>query len=121
MGDCRGHSPSPRWYVPCGIRVDLGARVLQLLDESLEAFLRATVPLDPTDVAISFEAPDKAWAATVTQPTINLFLWDIHRATDKARAGMETVNVNGQTARSYAASNGHAEVLTALDRPAKSG
>jgi hypothetical protein len=73
--------------------------VLQLLDESLEAFLRATVPLDPTEVAISFEAPDKAWAATVTQPTINLFLWDIHRATDKARAGMETVSVNGQTAR----------------------
>jgi hypothetical protein len=73
--------------------------VLQLLDESLEAFLRATVPLDPTEVAISFEAPDKAWAATVTQPTINLFLWDIHRAVDKARAGMETVAVNGQTAR----------------------
>jgi hypothetical protein len=73
--------------------------VLQLLDESLEAFLRAMVPLDPTDVAVSFEAPDKAWAATVTQPTINLFLWDIHRATDKARAGMETVAVNGQTAR----------------------
>lgn len=78
---------------------ELGAWVLHLLDESLEAFLRATVPLDPTEVAISFEAPDKAWAATVTQPTINLFLWDIHRATDKARAGMETVSVNGQTAR----------------------
>jgi hypothetical protein len=73
--------------------------VLQLLDESLESFLRAAVPLDPTDVAISFEAPDKQWAATVTQPTINLFLWDIHRAPEKARAGMETVQVNGQTVR----------------------
>jgi hypothetical protein len=73
--------------------------VLQLLDESLEAFLRAAVPLDPTDVAISFDAPDKAWAATVTQPTINLFLWDIHRDPEKARAGMETVAVNGQTVR----------------------
>ena len=78
---------------------DLGARVLQLLDESLEAFLRATVPLDPADVAISFDAPDKAWAATVTQPTINLFLWDIHRSPDKARAGMESVSHNGGTAR----------------------
>lgn len=73
--------------------------MLQLLDESLEAFLRATVPLDPTEVAVSFEAPDKAWAATVTQPTINLFLWDIHRAVDKARAGMEMASVNGQTGR----------------------
>lgn len=73
--------------------------MLQLLDESLEAFLRAAVPLDPAEVAISFDAPDKAWSATVTQPTINLFLWDIHRSPDKARAGMETVTVNGQTAR----------------------
>jgi hypothetical protein len=73
--------------------------VLQLLDESLEAFLRAAVPLDPTEVAISFEAPDKQWAATVTQPTINLFLWDIHRAPEKARAGMETIQHNGQTVR----------------------
>ncbi len=75
--------------------------MLQLLDESLEAFLRATVPLDPTDVAVAFEAPDKTWAATVTQPTINLFLWDIHRSPDKARAGMDTVNVNGKTARRF--------------------
>jgi hypothetical protein len=73
--------------------------VLQLLDESIEAFLRATVPLDPTEVAISFEAPDKQWAATVTQPTINLFLWDIHRAPEKARAGMETIQSNGNTVR----------------------
>ena len=73
--------------------------MLQLLDESLEAFLRASVPLDPTDVAVSFDAPDKAWAATVTQPTINLFLWDIHRSPEKARAGMETVSHNGGTAR----------------------
>jgi hypothetical protein len=73
--------------------------VLQLLDESLEAFLRAAVPLDPNEVAISFDAPDKAWAATVTQPTINLFLWDIHRAPDKARAGMETLQHNGKTVR----------------------
>lgn len=69
------------------------------MDESLEAFLRAAVPLDPAEVAISFEAPDKEWSATVTQPTINLFLWDIHRAPDKARAGMEAVAVNGQQAR----------------------
>lgn len=73
--------------------------MLQLLDESLEAFLRAAVPLEETEVAISFDAPDKAWSATVTQPTINLFLWGIHRSPDKARAGMETVAVNGQTVR----------------------
>jgi len=73
--------------------------VLQLLDESLEAFLRHAVPLDPSEVAVSFETPDRTWSAGVTQPTVNLFLWDIHRSAEKARAGVENVVRNGQTFR----------------------
>jgi len=73
--------------------------VLQLLDESLEAFLRAVVPLDPAEVAVSFETPDRTWSAGITQPTVNLFLCDIARASDKARAGVETIQKDGQTFR----------------------
>ncbi|HYD08825.1 MAG TPA: DUF4255 domain-containing protein [Acidimicrobiales bacterium] len=73
--------------------------MLQLLDESLEAFLRAAVPLDPTEVAVSFETPDRTWSAGITQPTVNLFLWDIHRSAEKARAGVETIQKNGKTYR----------------------
>ncbi|MEH1128259.1 DUF4255 domain-containing protein [Micromonospora sp. CPCC 206061] len=51
--------------------------MLHLLDESLEAFLRAAVPLPPRDVDIVFDAPDGDWAASVSRPTVNLYLWDV--------------------------------------------
>jgi hypothetical protein len=67
---------------------------LELIDEGLEAFFRATVPLSATDVDVSFEAPDKEWSAKLTRPTVNLFLWDIRRSVN-SRAGMRTVQVDG--------------------------
>ena len=73
--------------------------MLQLLDESLESFLRARVPLDPNEVAVAFEAPDRQWAAQVNQPTVNVFLWDIHRDVEANRSGMETAVRNGQSIR----------------------
>lgn len=75
--------------------------MLQNLDESLEAFLRATVPLDPSEIAVAFDRPDKQWAAGISQPTVNVFLWDVHRDSHAARAGMETVDVNGTTVRRH--------------------
>jgi uncharacterized protein DUF4255 len=52
--------------------------MLHLLDETLETFLRGTVPLPARDVDVAFEAPDGEWAATLSsRPTIDLFLWDI--------------------------------------------
>jgi hypothetical protein len=73
--------------------------VLQILDESIEAFLRARVPLDPAEIAVAFEAPDRQWAAGVSQPTVNVFLWDVHRDVEANRAGMETAVRNGQGIR----------------------
>ena len=52
--------------------------MLHLLDESLEAFLRAVVPLPPREVDIAFEAPDGDWSAALsTKPTVDLYLWDV--------------------------------------------
>jgi hypothetical protein len=51
--------------------------MLHLLDESLAAFLRATVPLPTRDVDIVFDAPDGEWAAGVSRPTVDLYLWDV--------------------------------------------
>jgi hypothetical protein len=65
--------------------------MLHLLDESLEAFLRATVPLPKREVDVSFAAPDRDWAARVSRPTVNLYLWDVRRNLDERDAGMETV------------------------------
>lgn len=52
--------------------------MLHLLDETLEAFLRAAVPLPARDVDVAFEAPDGEWSAALSsRPTVNLFLWDV--------------------------------------------
>lgn len=69
--------------------------MLQLLDESLEDFLRAEVGLTKDEVDIVFEAPDDEWRAGVTKPTVNLFLWDIRRSTDEASAGREQIEKDG--------------------------
>lgn len=70
--------------------------MLELIDEALEALLRATVPLDATDVDVSFEAPEREWSAKLNRPTVNLFLWDIRRSAERARSGMETLQRNGE-------------------------
>ena len=52
--------------------------MLHLLDESLEAFLRAVVPLPAREVDIAFAAPDGEWSAALSsRPTVDLYLWDI--------------------------------------------
>jgi hypothetical protein len=53
--------------------------MLHLLDESLEAFLRAAVPLPAREIDVAFDTPDKEWAARVSRPTIDLYLWDVRR------------------------------------------
>lgn len=62
--------------------------MLNLLDEGLEAFLRAEVPLARNSIDVSFAAPDRDWGAGVTRPTINLFLWDVRRNLSERESGM---------------------------------
>lgn len=69
--------------------------MIEQLDESIEDFLRGEVPLSREAVAVSFDAPDKEWGSGVTQPTLNLFLWDIRRSAEESESGMEQAIVNG--------------------------
>ncbi len=73
--------------------------MLDALDESLEAFLRATVPLDAQAVDVAFEPPERQWSAKLNRPTVNVFLWDITRSSDAARAGVETIERDGVKVR----------------------
>jgi hypothetical protein len=73
--------------------------MLNLLDDSLEAFLRAEVPLAPSDVDVSFDAPHKEWGAAVTKPTVNIFLWDVRRNLDEREAGWTIAEEDGRRVR----------------------
>ena len=47
------------------------------LDETLRQLLTRQVPLDPAEVEISFDAPDRDWSGRLTRPTVNCFLYDV--------------------------------------------
>jgi len=76
--------------------------MLDLIDQSIESFFRAAVPLSATDIDMSFEPPDRQWSAKLIRPTVNAFLWDIRKSTARARTGMEEVERNGHTVRRLA-------------------
>jgi hypothetical protein len=74
--------------------------MFHLLDESLEEFLRTAVPLSPREIDISFAAPDKDWAAKVSRPTINLYLWDVRRNLVDGELGVvEVRDADGRRSR----------------------
>lgn len=67
------------------------------IDRALEQFFRAAVPLPADRVDISFRAPDAPWTASLTRPTVDVYLWDLgldHRAQP---AGVdESVGLHGE-------------------------
>lgn len=52
------------------------------VDESLRSLLIADVPLDPSEVEISFDRPTREWSGRLSGPTLNLFLFDIRERMD---------------------------------------
>jgi hypothetical protein len=73
--------------------------VIHFIDEAIERLLRREVPLPEATVDISFAAPDRAWGAGLTRPTVNVFLWDIRRNTVRSTGGLAQQTSNGQVAR----------------------
>ncbi len=48
------------------------------LDETIRDLLIKNVPIDLTEVDISFEAPDREWSGRLSRPTVNCFLYDVN-------------------------------------------
>ena len=63
--------------------------MINLVDQSLEALLRAEVPLPANQIDVSFDPPDTDWAARTTKPTVNVFLWDVRRNLKERESGVE--------------------------------
>jgi hypothetical protein len=47
------------------------------LDDSIKQLLITRVPLDSAEVGMSFEVPNREWAASQTKPSVNIYLYDI--------------------------------------------
>lgn len=73
--------------------------MLHLLDEALEGLFRAGLPFDRQDVDVDFEPPTADWAAALTRPTVNLYLWGVTPSSSGAEAGMELLEHEGRLVR----------------------
>lgn len=58
--------------------------MLDELDQSLERWLRADVPLPPGRVEVSFDQPKGDWDARRSQPLVNLFLYAVAPSVTRA-------------------------------------
>jgi hypothetical protein len=58
------------------------------LDEVLRQFLIRELPIKNNEIDIAFDQPRKDWSARVSQPTLNLYLYDL-RENVKLRVGQQ--------------------------------
>jgi hypothetical protein len=64
------------------------------VDDTLRELLVQMMPLDPSAIDVRFERPDKEWSASVSKPTVNLFLYDV-RENHELRSNQRFVARNG--------------------------
>ncbi|MGH2350508.1 MAG: Pvc16 family protein [Chloroflexota bacterium] len=69
------------------------------LDETIRRLLIRDVPLDPSEVDVNFEAPDREWSGRLSRPTINCFLYDVRENHELRETDWEVRRVNGIAAR----------------------
>lgn len=56
------------------------------VDTALEQLVRTRLPLTEELGDVSFETPDREWAAKRTRITVNLFLYDVQRSAQPSRS-----------------------------------
>jgi hypothetical protein len=66
------------------------------LDEALRSLLLRELGRHGFKVEIAFDAPSKEWSGKMTGPTVNLFLYDLREATERAEATPAERRGNGQ-------------------------
>jgi len=64
--------------------------VIADLDDTLKQLLIQRTPLDPVQVDINFEVPDREWSAGLAKPTLNLYLYDIRENLELRETHWET-------------------------------
>ncbi|MEY2420307.1 MAG: hypothetical protein QOI95_374 [Acidimicrobiaceae bacterium] len=73
--------------------------MIHLVDQALEKYLRAAVPMPEAAIDVSFAAPDRTWGSGITRPSVNIYLWDIKRSAPRAQAGQIEMTEDGQVFR----------------------
>ena len=64
------------------------------LDETIKQLLIKRGALDPAEIDINFETPDREWSASISKPTVNIYLYDM-RENHQLRSTEWTVTRDG--------------------------
>jgi Pvc16 N-terminal domain len=66
------------------------------LDEGLRTLLKAELGKHGFEgVDVAFDAPSKEWSGKLTNPTVDLFLYDLREAVDRASVSVSETRTNG--------------------------
>jgi hypothetical protein len=65
------------------------------LDSTLRTLLIRHVPLDLTEVDVSFDTPDREWSGRLNRPCVNCFLYDIRENHHLRETNWEVKRTNG--------------------------
>lgn len=69
------------------------------LDETIRQLLMKKGHLDPSEVDISFDMPDREWSASISKPTVNVYLYDIHENRELRDNDWTVTSQNGVATR----------------------
>jgi hypothetical protein len=71
--------------------------MLNVIHGALQGLLHTSGHIDPLDAHVCFETPTEDWVASLTQPSIDFFLFDVTENTEK-REGSPQLSINGSRA-----------------------
>ncbi len=69
------------------------------LDETIRQLLIQRVPLDASEVDVSFDAPDREWSSRLSRPTVNCFLYDVRENHELRNADLEKHRTTSMSVR----------------------
>ena len=61
------------------------------LDETIRQLLLREGGLDPSDVDVSFDLPNREWSMGISKPTLNCYLFDIRENRELRQSGLAMV------------------------------
>ena len=73
--------------------------LIPAVEDGLESYLRAALPLSRESGDISFEPPSSTWAAQVNRITVSCFLYDVSRSPLPPRASAPRTGADGRVER----------------------
>lgn len=77
--------------------------MIDLFEEAVRAILVKDLPVQGSDIDISFHQPKREWSARVNRPTLNVFLYDVRENNTLRQWGaVNTERGNGQYRREFA-------------------